>query len=78
MVRLSQTTAGESYTVVQIPDEVYALLTFFVQNKIVPGQRVRVADVAPFRGVVDLERDDEKVSMSIDVAARIHVRPAND
>ena len=78
VVRLSQTTAGKSYTVVQIADEVYDLLSFFVQNKIVPGQRIRVADVAPFRGVVDLERDDEKVSMSIDAAARIRVRLAND
>ena len=72
---LSQAASGSTYTVVRIPDEVYSLLRFLVRNKILPGQRVRVAEVAPYRGVVDLERDSEKVSVGIDVAARIRVKP---
>ena len=73
---LSQATGGGDYTVVRIPDEVYSLLRFLVGNKILPGQRVRVTEVAPYRGVVDLERDGEPVSVGIEVAARIRVKPA--
>lgn len=74
---LSQATAGAEYTVVRIPDETYSLLRFLVANKVLPGQRVTVAEVAPYRGVVDLERNGEKVSVGMEVATRIRVRPAS-
>ena len=76
VIPLSHATGGQAYTVVRIPDEAYSLLTFLVQNKVLPGQRVQVTEVAPYRGVVDLERDSEKVSVGVDVAARIRVKPA--
>ncbi len=77
VIALSQATAGVEYVVVRIPDETYSLLRFLVANKVLPGQRVRVAEVAPYRGVVDLERNGEKVSVGMEVATRIRVRPAS-
>jgi DtxR family Mn-dependent transcriptional regulator len=74
---LSDATSGADYTVVRIPDEAYPLLRYLVENKVLPGQRVRIAEIAPYRGVVDLERDGEGVSISIEVASRIRVRPAD-
>jgi DtxR family Mn-dependent transcriptional regulator len=73
---LNMATGSRDYIVVRIPDEVHSLLKFLVQNKILPGQKIRVNEVAPYRGVVDLERDEAKISVGIDVAARIRVKPA--
>lgn len=72
---LNKALGSRNYTVARIPDEVHSLLKFLVQNKILPGQQIRVNEVAPYRGVVDLERDEEKISLGIDVAARIRVKP---
>jgi ATP-dependent helicase/DNAse subunit B len=74
-IRLSDATAGVSYTVARIPDEDYTLLCFLVENLILPGQRISVDDNAPYRGVVDLHRDGAPVSLGMEVVARIRVRP---
>ena len=74
-VRLSEAKGGLEYEIVRIPDEDYPLLRFLVQNSILPGQSVIIDDVADYRGVVDLRRNGEKVSLGMDVAARIRIKP---
>jgi DtxR family Mn-dependent transcriptional regulator len=74
-MRLSEARAGLEYTVTRIPDEDYPLLRYLVENEILPGQRVRVEDIAGYRGVVDLRRNGNQVSLGMDVAARIRVTP---
>lgn len=73
-MRLSETDQSAQYEIVQVPDEDYPLLKFLVENKILPGQRIEVADNAPYRGVVDLRRDGTPVSVGMEVARRIRVR----
>ncbi len=74
-IKLSEAKAGLDYIVVRIPDEDYPLLRFLVENSILPQQRVSVDDIAEYRGVVDLRRNGEKVSLGMEVAARVRVRP---
>ena len=74
-MRLSEARAGLDYTVTRIPDEDYPLLRYLVKNEILPGQRVSVEDIASYRGVVDLRRNGNQVSLGMDVAARIRVMP---
>ena len=74
-IRLSEAKSGLTYEVVRIPDEDYPLLRFLVENLILPKQRVSVEDIAEYRGVVDLLRNGDKVSLGMEVAARIRVKP---
>jgi DtxR family transcriptional regulator, Mn-dependent transcriptional regulator len=76
MIRLTESANGKEYTVMRIPDEDFNLLSFLVDNKILPGQRVRIHDNAPYRGVIDLTRNGATVSVGLTVAARIRVLPA--
>ncbi len=74
--RLSDAPAGERRRISQIPDEDYPLLKYMVDNGILPGQEVTIADNAPYRGVIDLDLDGSRVSIGIDVAQRIRVAAA--
>lgn len=73
---LSDTQPGASYVVLRIPDEDYPLLRFLVHNDVLPDRDIAVEENAPYRGVVDLRRDGHRISVGMDVARRIRVRPA--
>ena len=73
---LSTAKSGVEYVVVRIPDEELPLLTYLVESAVLPGARITVEDVASYRGVVDVMRGDARVSLGLDVAARIRVRAA--
>jgi DtxR family Mn-dependent transcriptional regulator len=75
ILRLNRAENGRDYEVVCIPDEDFPLLRFMVNSSILPKQRIRVGEMASYRGVVDLELDGAKVAIGIDVAARIRIRP---
>ncbi|MDE2765761.1 MAG: metal-dependent transcriptional regulator [Chloroflexota bacterium] len=75
-VKLSETAVGERCEIRQIPDEDYPLLKYMVDNGVLPGQAVTVADNAPYRGVIDLDVDGRRVSIGIEVAQRVRVAPA--
>ncbi|MEX2598907.1 MAG: metal-dependent transcriptional regulator [Dehalococcoidia bacterium] len=75
-IRLSESKSGLDYIIVRIPDEDYPLLHFLVTNRVLPDQRITVDDTAEYRGVVDIRLDGEKVSLGMEVAARIRVKPA--
>jgi DtxR family Mn-dependent transcriptional regulator len=74
-MRLSETHEGQTYTILRIPDEDYPLLHFLVENEILPGAQVTVEDIAEYRGVVDLRHSGDRVSLGMEVAARIRVKP---
>jgi DtxR family Mn-dependent transcriptional regulator len=78
VVPLSNAATGQEYVVVRIPDEDYPLLSYMVAQKILPDQRVLVLESAPYRGVVDLECEGKTVSLGLEVATRIRVRPIAD
>jgi DtxR family transcriptional regulator, Mn-dependent transcriptional regulator len=74
-IRLRDAKPGIAYEVVRIPDEDYPLLRFLVENLILPRQRISVDDIADYRGVVDLRRNGDRVSLGMEVAARIRIKP---
>ena len=73
---LSEAMSGLAYVVMRIPDEDFPLLSFLVESKVLPGQGIVVEDMAGYRGVVDINCNGSRVSLGMDVAARIRVRPA--
>ena len=76
VVRLSEAKTGLAYVVMRIPDEDFPLLSFLVESRVLPGQQIVVEDMADYRGVVDISCNGAKVSLGMDVAARIRVKPA--
>jgi DtxR family Mn-dependent transcriptional regulator len=74
-IRLSEAKSGLAYLVTRIPDEDYPLLRYLVENQILPNQLVLVEDIAMYRGVVDLRRNGHQISIGMEVAARIRVKP---
>ena len=75
-LRLSEAKPGQNYTVLRIPDEDYPLLSYLVESEILPGSPILVEDIATYRGVVDIQRDHTRISLGMEVAARIRVTPA--
>ena len=74
--RLSEAKKGSAYVVIRIPDEDFPLLSYLVESEVLPGQRIIVEDMAGYRGVVDINCNGSNVSLGMDVAARIRVKPA--
>lgn len=75
-LRLSEAGKGPAYVVTRIPDEDFPLLSYLVKSGVLPGERIVIEEVAGYRGVVDVNRDGQQVSLGMDVAARIWVREA--
>jgi len=73
-IRLSDAKEGSAYVVTRIPDEDFPLLSYLVNSKMLPGERIRVEEVADYRRVVDVTCAGEPVSLGMDVASRIRVR----
>ena len=73
-IRLSEAKEGSAYVITRIPDEDFPLLSYLVNSKMLPGERIRVEEVADYRRVVDVTCAGEPVSLGMDVASRIRVR----
>jgi DtxR family Mn-dependent transcriptional regulator len=73
-LRLSDSHKGQEYLVLRIPDEDFPLLSYLVENRILPGSHIRVEDIASYRGVVDISHDGTPVSLGMEVAARVRVK----
>jgi len=77
LVPLSALTAGEEATVQFISEELEEdidLLRYLERGKVMPGSRIRMLEVAPYTGVLVLERDGSPVPLGLPVAAKIRVR----
>jgi DtxR family Mn-dependent transcriptional regulator len=73
-LRLSEAKSGNRYVILRVPDEDFPLLSYLVENQILPGREIEIEDIASYRGVVDLRHGDVRVSLGMEVAARVRVR----
>ena len=73
---LDTATDGLELVIDSVPEDDQALLEYFVEKNILPGQRVRVNEAAETRGVITLDCGEGEVVFSYDIAAKIRVYPA--
>lgn len=73
---LDTATDGSELVIDSVPEDDQALLEYFVDKNILPGQRVRVNEAAETRGVITLDSEEGEVVFSYDIAAKIQVYPA--
>ena len=77
LVPLGSLTAGDEATVEFISEELEEdteLLRYLERGNVIPGSRFRVVEVAPYTGVIIVERDGTQVPLGLAVAAKIRVR----
>ena len=74
---LDSVPSGVIYTVDRVPEEDMELLRFLSGAMIVPDRDVEVVEAAPYRGVMTVQTQQDKVSIGYNVASQIVVRPHN-
>ena len=72
---LDEARQGEELTIDSVPEDDQTLLTYFVEQNLIPGRAVEVKEAARTRGVITLNSDGNEIVFSYDVAAKIRVRP---
>ena len=74
-VTLDQAKAGEPYVVDRVPEEDSRLLEFLAECLLIPEHTVKVAEAAPYLGVMEVDTQNDRVSIGYTVARQIVVRP---
>ena len=72
---LDKATQGEELVIYSVPEDDQDLLTYFVEQGLIPGREVDVKEAARTRGVITLSCDDTELVFSYDVAGKIRVAP---
>jgi DtxR family Mn-dependent transcriptional regulator len=72
---LADVAAGRGAEVSSIPEEDPALVRYLADLGLVPGARVHVVEVAPFRGPIFFEVGGARKAVGPDVAQRVRVVP---
>lgn len=73
---LCDTASGDEVEIVRIADEEGELLSYLSSLGMFPGTRVRVCDVAPFKGPLLVEVGDARYAIGRDIAEKIVVSGA--
>ena len=75
---LDEAKEGDALVIYSVPEDDQALLTYFVEQGLIPGREVDVKEAARTRGVITLGCDDIELVFSYDVASKIRVAPRED
>ena len=73
-VALNEAEPGRSFVLDRIPEYDSDLLEFLVKSWLIPGQTITVKEVAPFKGVITLQVDDQDVVLGYEAASQIWLR----
>ena len=73
-ISLDRAAPDAEYVVERIPEEDPNLLRFLVDSHVVPDRNIRVAEAAPYLGVLTVSTDTGNVSVGYNVAQQILVR----
>lgn len=75
---LSESSEKDTLMIERVPEEDQSLLEYFVENELVPGQRILVLEAARYRGVLRLKCGPvNEVVVDYEVASKIWVNPDN-
>jgi DtxR family transcriptional regulator, Mn-dependent transcriptional regulator len=69
---LPEFNAGQSVEITRITNQEAEVLRYLAEHNLVPGETVKVVAVAPFNGPVTLEKDNERLAISLELARQIH------
>ena len=75
-ITLDQVEVNKKYVIDKIPENITALLEYFVENKFLPGSEIYIKDFSDSRGVITISLGDNEVFFSMEVAQLIWVYPS--
>ena len=75
---LDRATPGQRLVLDRIPEDDQPLLSYFVDNDLIPGRVVLVKETSEARGVITLECGGDEVVFSYDVASKVSAYPASE
>ena len=73
LTTLDNAKPGVEYVVNSVPEEDQQLLEYLVRCNFLPGTAFFVDEAAPYKGVITLDVDGEKVVVGYEVASRIRI-----
>ena len=73
---MNKVNLGGKFVVDRVPDDDQALLKYFLDKGLTPGQTLEVVEAAPYRGVLTLVCEGNEIVVGYEVAKRIWVRGA--
>jgi DtxR family Mn-dependent transcriptional regulator len=73
---LARCQEGDEVLIDRVFEEDERLLKYFDDQGIRPGVRIRLREVAPYRGTVTIDAGERELTLGIEVAQRLWVRPA--
>ena len=71
---LSNALEGEDAFIEQVPEDDMRLLKFFDDNGIRPGAKVKIKELAPYKGTVSICLDDNEVILGFEIADKIKIQ----
>ena len=74
LTRLSEVDEGTTFTIDRVPEDDQSLLSYLVDNKLLPGSIVSLEELAIYRGVIRLRCENNDVFIGQNVAGRIFVK----
>lgn len=75
-IKLSDSVQGQNYVVDRVPEDDQSLLKYFVDNSLVPSQKIKTVETAPYRGIIKITTGpNTSVELSYGVAELIWVYP---
>ena len=74
LTKLSEITEGTTFTIDRIPEDDQPLLSYLIDNQILPGSIASLVELAIYRGVIKIRCVSNDVFMSQEVAELIFVR----
>jgi DtxR family transcriptional regulator, Mn-dependent transcriptional regulator len=69
---LPEFSAGEQVEITRITNQETDVLRYLAEHKLVPGETLKVVKIAPFDGPVTLEKNQEHIAISLELAKQIH------
>ena len=72
---LDKVKLGDPYFVDRIPEQDQELLSFLVNQEILPGKSIVVTEAALYQGVITISVDGNPLVIGSQIASRIWVRP---
>jgi DtxR family transcriptional regulator, Mn-dependent transcriptional regulator len=69
---LPEFSAGEQVEITRITNQETDVLRYLAEHKLVPGETLKVVKIAPFDGPVTLEKNQEQIAISLELAKQIH------
>ena len=74
VITLDKADVGKEFEIDRVPEDHQDLLEYFVENNLIPGQKIRVKESSMARGIITLQSENNEAVFGYGVAELIRVK----